>query len=97
MLNQRLLLLTPGCQSEINILHSFGYCRVIGGVLIVAGLYSVLWGKHKENKEKQEKEAMSLPETVKGSELGNCVGVIEDITDVAREKAQGNKVMTSSE
>ncbi|KAG6513116.1 hypothetical protein ZIOFF_023424 [Zingiber officinale] len=34
---------------------------VVGGVLIVLGLYSVLWGKYKENKEKREMEAMSLP------------------------------------
>ncbi|KAJ6426026.1 hypothetical protein OIU84_026580 [Salix udensis] len=26
---------------------------VIGGVIIVAGLYAVLWGKHKEHKEKR--------------------------------------------
>ncbi|KAJ6849598.1 uncharacterized protein M6B38_267790 [Iris pallida] len=31
---------------------------VLGGILIVARLYSVLWGKYKENKEK---EAMALP------------------------------------
>ncbi|KAI0527547.1 hypothetical protein KFK09_003151 [Dendrobium nobile] len=34
---------------------------VIGAVLIVGGLYSVLWGKYKESKEKKEKEAMALP------------------------------------
>ncbi|KAL5147363.1 WAT1-related protein [Glycine soja] len=26
---------------------------VIGAILIVMGLYSILWGKHKENKEKE--------------------------------------------
>ncbi|KAH0469146.1 hypothetical protein IEQ34_002378 [Dendrobium chrysotoxum] len=34
---------------------------VIGAVLIVGGLYSVLWGKYKESKEKEENEAMALP------------------------------------
>ncbi|KAJ6824941.1 clavaminate synthase-like protein [Iris pallida] len=32
--------------------------HVLGGILIFARLYSVLWGKYKENKEK---EAMALP------------------------------------
>ncbi|KAH7667245.1 WAT1-related protein [Dioscorea alata] len=40
---------------------------LLGGVLIVGGLYSVLWGKHKENKEK-EMEAMELPVALKGVE-----------------------------
>ena len=34
---------------------------VLGAVLIVIGLYSVLWGKHKETQEKEEEEAMELP------------------------------------
>ncbi|KAG0481688.1 hypothetical protein HPP92_012546 [Vanilla planifolia] len=42
---------------------------VLGGVLIVGGLYSVLWGKYRENKERKEKEAMSLPVAVKDEVL----------------------------
>lgn len=41
--------------------------RVLGSVLIVAGLYSVLWGKYKEF---QEKEAEEIPEPVKDHQ--NC-------------------------
>ncbi|KAL6988085.1 hypothetical protein U1Q18_013830 [Sarracenia purpurea var. burkii] len=37
---------------------------VLGAVLIVLGLYSVLWGKYKEYKEKEA--ADSIPEPVKG-------------------------------
>ncbi|KAM0947891.1 putative EamA domain-containing protein [Dioscorea sansibarensis] len=48
---------------------------LLGGVLIVGGLYSVLWGKHKENKEK-EVEAMELPVALKGVE-GNTGKIIE--------------------
>ncbi|KAI6696955.1 hypothetical protein NL676_017074 [Syzygium grande] len=40
---------------------------VLGSVLIVAGLYSVLWGKYKEF---QEKEAEEIPEPVKDHQ--NC-------------------------
>ncbi|ONK61451.1 uncharacterized protein A4U43_C08F30050 [Asparagus officinalis] len=32
---------------------------VLGAVLIVAGLYSVLWGKYKENKETKRRESMA--------------------------------------
>ncbi|XP_020590110.1 WAT1-related protein At5g07050-like [Phalaenopsis equestris] len=38
---------------------------VIGAFLIVGGLYSVLWGKYRESKEKKEKEAMTLPMAMK--------------------------------
>ncbi|URD99301.1 EamA-like transporter family [Musa troglodytarum] len=41
---------------------------VLGAILIVVGLYSVLWGKYKENKEKKEREAMSLPVALKERE-----------------------------
>ncbi|PKA58588.1 WAT1-related protein [Apostasia shenzhenica] len=41
---------------------------VMGGVMIVGGLYSVLWGKYRESKEEREKAAMALPlAAVKGS------------------------------
>ncbi|XP_054778018.1 WAT1-related protein At5g07050-like [Prosopis cineraria] len=53
---------------------------VIGSILIVAGLYSVLWGKHKEN---QEKEAEILvPEMIKGcKQNGRMQTVLEDIEE----------------
>ncbi|GFP83809.1 wat1-related protein at5g07050 [Phtheirospermum japonicum] len=47
---------------------------VLGAVLIVIGLYSVLWGKYKEYKEK---EAEEIPEVVKGNNQ-NAI-IIEDI------------------
>lgn len=55
-------------------------------MLIVAGLYSVLWGKHKENLEK-EAEAMEIPVAVKGVD-GN--GRIVELDEVQLEKAQAN-------
>lgn len=39
--------------------------RVIGSVIIVIGLYSVLWGKYKEEKEKKLLE--EIPETIKNN------------------------------
>ncbi|PON90378.1 Plant-drug/metabolite exporter [Trema orientale] len=41
---------------------------ILGAVLIVMGLYSVLWGKYKEYKEKEEEV---IQEIVKGSSCGN--------------------------
>ena len=41
---------------------------VLGAVLIVMGLYSVLWGKYKEYKEKEEE---TIQELVKGSTCGD--------------------------
>ncbi|KAL2501973.1 WAT1-related protein [Forsythia ovata] len=51
---------------------------VLGAVLIVLGLYSVLWGKYKEYKEK---EAEEIPEPVKlgGTRNNQNTMVIEDI------------------
>ncbi|KAK6233628.1 hypothetical protein QUC31_006034 [Theobroma cacao] len=51
---------------------------VIGAIWIVIGLYSVLWGKHKENKEKEVNEE-EIPEPVKIQANGNTILVIEDI------------------
>jgi cadmium resistance protein CadD (predicted permease) len=47
---------------------------VLGAVLIVMGLYSVLWGKHKESQEEEE-EAMELPVASKANG-----GVYDDAT-----------------
>ncbi|WOL18054.1 WAT1-related protein [Canna indica] len=41
---------------------------VLGAILIVIGLYSVLWGKYRENKEKKGRESISLPLALKESE-----------------------------
>lgn len=50
---------------------------VLGAALIVIGLYSVLWGKYKEYKEKEAIE--TIPEAVKGEENGRLRTVMEDI------------------
>lgn len=36
-------------------------CRIIGAVLIMLGLYSVLWGKNKENREANRGEPLTKP------------------------------------
>lgn len=43
-----------------------GYNRVIGSMIIVVGLYSVLWGKYEEEKEeKRKREVEQVTEAVK--------------------------------
>jgi len=59
-------------------------------VLIVAGLYSVLWGKHKENLEKLEAEAMEIPVAVKGVDGDGRIVDIVELDEVQLEKAQAN-------
>jgi hypothetical protein len=39
---------------------------VVGAVVIVVGLYSVLWGKHKEKQEKEADAKTTLPMASKG-------------------------------
>ncbi|OVA20678.1 Drug/metabolite transporter [Macleaya cordata] len=48
---------------------------ILGAVLIVAGLYSVLWGKYKEFKEKE----VEIPEAIKGVEENGKTSIIDDI------------------
>ncbi|KAJ6912489.1 WAT1-related protein [Populus alba x Populus x berolinensis] len=66
---------------------------VLGAILIVAGLYAVLWGKYKEHKEK---EAETIPEPIKeNGENGHTEGMIQDIeanNDIERQRNQANNV-----
>ncbi|KAF9679501.1 hypothetical protein SADUNF_Sadunf06G0021400 [Salix dunnii] len=66
---------------------------VLGGILIVAGLYAVLWGKYKEHKEK---EAETIPEAVKeNGENDNTAGMIQEIeanNDIEMQRNQANNV-----
>ncbi|RCV17121.1 hypothetical protein SETIT_3G194400v2 [Setaria italica] len=51
---------------------------VLGAVLIVAGLYSVLWGKHKETQEKEADAKMALPMASSRRAGGGISGVGDD-------------------
>lgn len=48
-----------------NISCSLPFCRIIGAILIVMGLYSVLWGKYKESKEAEEEAIIEAVKDVK--------------------------------
>ncbi|XP_059668286.1 WAT1-related protein At5g07050-like [Cornus florida] len=67
---------------------------VLGAILIVAGLYSVLWGKYKEYKEK---EAEKIPEPVKGFNGGNgqsSMTMIHEMeeNDIEMQKNEAKKI-----
>ncbi|CAN6359631.1 unnamed protein product [Urochloa humidicola] len=65
---------------------------VLGAVLIVAGLYSVLWGKHKETQEKEADAKMALPMAASSSKQdGDGVG-----DDSEGNTGLGNGVRSSS-
>ncbi|CAK9145946.1 unnamed protein product [Ilex paraguariensis] len=67
---------------------------VLGAILIVAGLYSVLWGKYKEEKETILQD--EIPEAIKSSQLNSTatMAIIGDIeaNDVELQKAEANKL-----
>lgn len=59
----------------------------------------MLWGKHKENVEKKEAEAMEIPVAIKGVECnGRIMDIVElDEVQLEKEKAQANgKAVTVS-
>ncbi|KAJ8760008.1 hypothetical protein K2173_010864 [Erythroxylum novogranatense] len=65
---------------------------VLGAVLIVVGLYSVLWGKYKENKEK---EAETIPEPIKcNGENCRALPTIQEseANDIEMQRNQENSV-----
>ncbi|KAG8643141.1 hypothetical protein MANES_11G008500v8 [Manihot esculenta] len=68
---------------------------VVGSVLIVIGLYSVLWGKHKEKMEDSDEE---IPDPVKGVQgNGNSIAIIADIeaNEVELQKAEANNTVSA--
>ncbi|KAL6853811.1 hypothetical protein ACP4OV_019840 [Aristida adscensionis] len=63
---------------------------VLGAVLIVFGLYSVLWGKHKETQEKEEDEAFELPMASKTNGVYDDATLIKEIAAAAAAAAVGD-------
>ncbi|KAK9671256.1 hypothetical protein RND81_12G017200 [Saponaria officinalis] len=75
---------------------------VLGAVLIVIGLYSVLWGKYKEYKEKEAEEM--IPEVIKGGKNTSnnhmTTIILDDIelndVEAQKMKATNNKLETNA-
>ncbi|KAL0464236.1 UNVERIFIED_CONTAM: WAT1-related protein [Sesamum latifolium] len=65
---------------------------VIGSVIIVAGLYSVLWGKYKEEKEeKRKRKLQEIPEAIKDCNITQVNGNIQltvETTEVLKLEAE---------
>ncbi|KAF5177025.1 Wat1-related protein [Thalictrum thalictroides] len=66
---------------------------VLGAILIVAGLYSVLWGKYKEY---QVMKAEEIPEAIKVGKSNGEILFLEDSDDVEMQKAEVNKLSAVS-
>ncbi|KAK4345904.1 hypothetical protein RND71_036080 [Anisodus tanguticus] len=64
---------------------------ILGAVLIVAGLYSVIWGKYKEYKEKEIEESIIL-ESMKGIN-GKNIENNGEINDIEMQKNDVNKII----
>ncbi|XXG53004.1 hypothetical protein AAC387_Pa03g1185 [Persea americana] len=90
-----LMMIIVAIMGSLILAEKIYFGGVLGAILIVAGLYSVLWGKYKEHKEKQALEA--IPEAVKGG-VEEHPHVIDDIesTDIELEKAKANNKLCSS-
>ena len=65
-------------------------CSVMGAILIVMGLYSVLWGKYKEFKEKELAEILDPVKATSAnnnnSNNNNVVMVIDGAHDIEMQK-----------
>lgn len=57
--------------------------RVIGSVIIVVGLYSVLWGKYKEEKQPM-RELDEIPEAIKGTNNNNIPQMIGNVEEAEK-------------
>ncbi|GMY22827.1 wat1-related protein [Fagus crenata] len=69
---------------------------VIGAILIVIGLYSVLWGKHKERIENKDEE---MQDAIKGAQVnGDAISIMEDMeaNEIEMGKGKGNKLSSMS-
>ncbi|KAI3996920.1 hypothetical protein MKX01_021196 [Papaver californicum] len=69
---------------------------ILGGILIIAGLYSVLWGKFKEYQE--NKLVKEIPEVIKGVNAPGSIMIIEDIEsndDVEMQKANNKQHLSA--
>ena len=75
---------------------SFLVSRIVGSVLIVAGLYSVLWGKHKDNLEKEAQAAMEIPVAIKAVDGNGRIMDIVELDEVQLEKAQANAIANAA-
>ncbi|KAL2326290.1 hypothetical protein Fmac_025348 [Flemingia macrophylla] len=67
---------------------------VIGAILIVVGLYSVLWGKHKEQIESKAADEIPLP--LKDAQLAAITVPVIDATDNSTEEKYGQKGETNN-
>ena len=67
--------------------------RVIGAILIVMGLYSVLWGKHKENKEKEAEITIEVLKCCleNGMTLETMVKDVETNNDIDMQKGEASR------
>ncbi|CAN4109332.1 unnamed protein product [Withania somnifera] len=73
--------------------EKFYFGGIIGAIVIVAGLYSVLWGKYKEYNEKEIEESIIL-EPMKGINGNNQVMIIV-INDMEMQKNDEKSILAA--
>lgn len=62
---------------SLNVSICLCACRMIGSAIIVVGLYAVLWGKYKEEKEERlKRKLLEIPEAIKDNNSNNSIQVV---------------------
>ncbi|XP_023884162.2 WAT1-related protein At5g07050 [Quercus suber] len=87
-----LMLIVVAFMGSFILKENFFLGSIIGSILIVMGLYSVLWGKHKENIENKVEE---IPDVIKSTQVnGDAISRMEDIEadEIEMGKGKGDKL-----
>ncbi|XP_055807730.1 WAT1-related protein At5g07050-like [Solanum dulcamara] len=88
-----LMMIIVAIMGSFILAEKFYIGGILGAVVIVAGLYSVLWGKYKEYKEKETEESIII-EAVKGINGNNQMMIIV-INDIEMQKNDGKKILAT--
>jgi serine/threonine protein phosphatase PrpC len=64
---------------------------VIGSILVIIGLYSVLWGKHKEQVVENKVAPDDKPLPIKGARVTGDKGTISESIDQLISEAKSNQ------
>ncbi|XP_075646413.1 WAT1-related protein At5g07050-like [Castanea sativa] len=85
-----LMLIVVACMGSFILKENFFLGSIIGSILIVMGLYSVLWGKHKESIENKVEE---IPDVIKSTQVnGDAISKMEHIEADEIEMGKGDKL-----
>ncbi|KAK6778864.1 hypothetical protein RDI58_025582 [Solanum bulbocastanum] len=89
-----LMMIIVAIMGSFILAEKFYIGGVVGALVIVAGLYFVLWGKYKDYKENEIEESSIIHEAVKGINGNNQMMIIV-INDIEMQK-NGEKIISAA-